>query len=488
MLAVEARKRVFAKTKPSAPHAVTFVVPASWGDAPRTATTEAAGLVGLDCRLLSAPLATAVGALLPAAGDSGSTEATKAVVAGLTADEGSEADEGGPTSSAVVLVVVAGQSSVDVGLVQVTSGAASKGGKGGDDPVKHFRAVRTLAARGDAYTVGLVDAKGGGISASVAALKAALTGALAAVADVEASDVCAVLVKGALARQKEFKAEIAAAMEAAGVDAPTVSVADEAAARGATAAAAASRKLKGSFFGTSFVVTDALSKGIAVAEAAPTDGATWAGEGLDVVFPRDTPLPAVVRRTYNRAALRKEGRKNVALTITEEVSSDGGGSSGQFARVLPLGDPLRRVDVELSVEGRVEYEKAKEVTLEFTVNEGGIMSVTTEEFVSVKDPDSRANSIARTVGKILLCLVIAIVVGGSFYSQVQSGMNSYRIEQDKFNARVAALTEFYEEHNPEKIGTIEETLRKHAGKETKLWKSLEAKYGKRPPRPIRTEF
>ena len=43
-------------------------------------------------------------------------------------------------------------------------------------------------------------------------------------------------------------------------------------------------------------------------------------------------------------------------------------------------------------------------------------------------------------------------------------VKSHRIEQDKFRARRAALIEFYEEFNPDKIDTVDDTLREHAGR------------------------
>jgi hypothetical protein len=42
------------------------------------------------------------------------------------------------------------------------------------------------------------------------------------------------------------------------------------------------------------------------------------------------------------------------------------------------------------------------------------------------------------------------------------------------------LTSFYERENPEKLDTIEETIRRYSGRFDTLYKRLEDKYGVRP--------
>jgi len=41
------------------------------------------------------------------------------------------------------------------------------------------------------------------------------------------------------------------------------------------------------------------------------------------------------------------------------------------------------------------------------------------------------------------------------------------------------LTAFYKLHNPDKLSTVEATVKKYEGKETDLWKDLNKKYEKR---------
>ena len=61
-------------------------------------------------------------------------------------------------------------------------------------------------------------------------------------------------------------------------------------------------------------------------------------------------------------------------------------------------------------------------------------------------------------GRIILVLVLLFLFGsGAFYS-VTGAIESYRSSQAKYEARHAALVEFYQKVNPEKIDTIDKAL------------------------------
>ena len=215
-----------------------------------------------------------------------------------------------------------------------------------------------------------------------------------------------------------------------------INLPDDTGVRGASACAASRRRLKGSFFSASFVATDSLSKGVALAATKGAKGVkdqAWAPDSdvLDLVFAQDMPLPASVTRTYNRAELKKLKQLPLNLTVTEQTP-DG------FKRALPLGDPLRRVDEMMSVETRIEYEVrqegwwtytlayththkhtsphvstrtqlAKEVTLEFVVNEGGLLHVSNKVFKSTREV-SEKKGVMRHIGKVRRVGVAVVVM------------------------------------------------------------------------------
>ena len=81
-------------------------------------------------------------------------------------------------------------------------------------------------------------------------------------------------------------------------------------------------------------------------------------------------------------------------------------------------------------------------------------------------------------------VVFLILFAGSMGWMVVSDMlEQSRLDAKRFEARKAALVEFYGTHNPAKIDSIDDTLRAHYGQEAKLWRKLEKRYGTRPPRP-----
>ena len=217
-------------------------------------------------------------------------------------------------------------------------------------------------------------------------------------------------------------------------------------------------------------------------------GRGWGAEDVDVLLPADAPLPHSAERTVDAAALTKMGAggfmgKRLLLTLCERVApGESDREAALFARLAPLGDVLLRTNPET-----LEPERGVAVTLKFTFDDSALLTVTYKDWVSEREDDLRRHNqrgfLGRNLGKITMGLVLLLAAGSQGYGAWQDMRRAQEQEAYRFTARKAALTQFYKAVNPDKISGIDEALEAHKGKETALWRKLEKKYDRRPPRP-----
>jgi len=579
------------------PRAVSLVVPGCWADKARTAAHNACAMVGLEARLVSSGLATAVGALLPSKLDGCGPIAVRPLAERAPAVKGGgEAQlRGGPAKAineavgdgegALVLVLTGGRDYLEASLVRVTKRKAKANGKaagsddgvgddggnddgdGGDDDdddeeeeekeegggslkgagceeLAWVGRVQVECARG-AAAAGLADAIADAAPEAAAALARGAAsyenhgayskdhgangkdkaGSLAAVLATllccvdeclvahrartatrlgAAQPVVAVLARGALfgAFGAVLEAPLRAHMAA---NAPLLTPAAQlwvlpadCAVRGAAALAAAINRLPRSAIPHKLApkVCDSAPRCLALAHAKPfrarmpeddkADDWTWGVDEVDELCARDAPLPLKVERTVNAAVLKTLGlapsvfgKPKLCFTVVEAREGE---FRRRFERMAPLGDVLVR-----SHGDTLEAERGVKVTLVFSVCASGLLTISTKDFVSEKEDDLlRHNAkpwVMRNLGRILMGLVLVVLLGAQGWAAHDTWRKQQSAEAYRHAARHAALAEFYRTVNPEKLEGIDEALAAHKGHETALWKKLEKKYGRRPPRP-----
>ena len=611
---VELRTRTAAVRKKNCddpiPRAISFIAPACWGDAQRTAAATAASMVGLDVRLISPSLAATAGALVGGASSAILADEIVHDKNSLSIEKGGKGSGRAKCGNAIktfgetmretivpeivglaepifasnVLVLTAGIDSLEAALVRIQGSPldevveSKKEKKEAEDdkedekeedskeeckkaPIRPATAfdwiqrIEVLAARGKAYEcAGLIDivdccsglesddvtrlrdfaykatesyvssgpsqiskTKGpirglqGGVESIMKSLLQLVDSALAAAAAKSATGamdgISAVLIRGAMLGlpQTLFQQPLKAALSSrCSGSTPTGLwvLSHDVAVRGAAAIAAAKGKLEESIFSHELVATDSLQRAVALAHCKPTTTKTaeesasglpeWSwtmdksAEGsakLDQIFSRDCPLPSVVRRKYDNDSLRKLGLGGLLgpglnVTVTEQNPDN----ESEFWRALPIGNPMERGSLK---DGTLQ--RGARVILEFHANESGVVNVETLKFVTGKeDQEERAKEssfIVRNSGRIMMVVFLILFAGSMGWMVVSDMLEQSRLDAKRFEARKAALVEFYGTHNPAKIDSIDDTLRAHYGQEAKLWRKLEKRYGTRPPRP-----
>jgi len=504
------------------PLGATLVVPGAWTSMPRSAAVAAVANLGMDFRLLSASVALTLGTL---ATNRDTAAALRGALAPTAAGEGEGSMDAGST---LCLAITGCLDNLEVALVRVEGerGAADKG----SSSVKWVRAVRSLVCRGSPAGHGLDDVrarlekagadKAGKYLADVAtgdrksprecpkeatdALREALAPSLAEagrlLAQVMAKynsvrgpgeEVSAVFVRGGLAEVPEVLSFLKQqARDHVGASAAVTLSPRDAAAKGATALGASRQGLRGSVFAPGLSATDTLSAAVAVSldpasrkeprvslssQAKPVlEEWLWEDSDAEVLFPQDAAYPGSVERRYTVRSVKR----NASATILEQAHPD---SAAVFRRVHPLGNPLRRKNTEGAEVAAVA------VTLRYTLDENGLLVVDDENIQTRQEAEAereaKTSPVVRNFGRVMLFVVLALLLAAGLYSPITQMVEQHRTEQLRHAARKAALSEFYQEVNPDKISEIDRTLSEFKGRESALWRKLENKYGKRPPRP-----
>jgi hypothetical protein len=217
----------------------------------------------------------------------------------------------------------------------------------------------------------------------------------------------------------------------------------------------------------------------------------WLEGETDILFERDMNLPFTCSRLIDTKFIKSVGggngvlgRNEVHFTICEQVLAKNDSESPyHFKRFQPIGDPLTRKNPSK----HDEKEKGVSVVLKFYLDDSGLVTLRREAFLSEKEDDliqhEQKSFFMRYLSRIVMAIIVIITLSGFGYNTYQQYNESSKIEFGRHAARVEALTEFYREHNPERMDTIEKALEEHRGKESVLWKKLEKKYGVSPPRP-----
>ncbi|CAM9886314.1 unnamed protein product, partial [Ectocarpus sp. 8 AP-2014] len=193
------------------------------------------------------------------------------------------------------------------------------------------------------------------------------------------------------------------------------------------------------------------------------------------LFPTGSRVPSSITRQFSRKSAGSSGLA-VDLEIVEWMEGDKSGergsasSEGTWVTVQRLGNPLAMQD------DRGYPVLAEEVTTLFSLDECGICVNEVESSVLPKKAGG-PGSLRRLLNQALIVSIVFGLFGGGYWLL-------YRLEHAGERRQASArirLTNFYEQHNPEKLGTVEDALARYKGREDILFQRLKKQYGKPIP-------
>ncbi|KAG5183772.1 Hsp70 protein-domain-containing protein [Tribonema minus] len=466
-----------------------FTVPAWFGDAPRVALQRAVFLAGMrPARFVSAPLAAAVGALhsekggLARGADGGAVAAVRVGGGGAGAALLRRAAAGALETAAVRGDAGAGGGDMDYLLARALQ-AALEDAHGAEAAQEGFKAL-VAAARSAREALSeeaeaTVHLPAGSLPSqpevefttkvSRGELEQAVAPLLERISEM-LRDIAAAAAGGAPVRTVVVSGGVALAMPAlqkavaaAFPKAEVTRTDGTEAARGAALLLASERGvLRG---------VDALAKARGLRVAHPLSGAAavqaadalplqislvTGGGSPEVLFAQGTRLPATTERCFDAAQGHRAGTEVRAVQTVDAAGSD---VTAALVTVADLGDPLNQYD-DRGYPALATYDDMRypalvtRVTLEFTVDECGILSSEVKDVVvPVKKSNDKMKRMLNALA--LVAALLALIVGGYFQLQALAEKPA----KDMARAR-EKLTKFYEVVNPAKLTTVEDTVKR----------------------------
>eukprot|EP00752_Nemacystus_decipiens_P003644 g3358.t1 len=203
-------------------------------------------------------------------------------------------------------------------------------------------------------------------------------------------------------------------------------------------------------------------------------------KGAEVVelFATGSAVPSSTTRHFSRKSTGSV--LAVDMEVVQWVDGDGGGgesrskkgsAKGGWATVQRLGNPLALQD------DNGYPVLAEEVTTLFSLDECGICVNEVESCVLPKKKGG-PGTLRRLLNQLTILVMVFAVLGGGYWML-------YRLEHAGERRQAAArirLTKFYEQHNPEKLSTVEDALARYKGREDVLFQRLKKQYGKPIPK------